>query len=164
MTPSSKNPVRNYQRPPSMTLMTGGSWFTLIMLESWNLAQRQRITYHDDIWCQGCSHPPRLQSGTINIFLVWLGGLGVLDSRIFMLFGTQVKNNISRWFMMSSMTSSSKTPVRNHQHPLSMTLNTGGIWYTSNHARELKFSTQVKNHTSWWYMMSRMCPSSGIIL
>ena len=83
----------------------------LIMLESWNLANNSRITYHDGPWCQGWLHPPSIQSGTTNVLQVW-------------------------------------------------TWRTGGSWHTSNHARELKFGTQVKNHISWRSKMSRMTPSS----
>ena len=61
-------------------------------------------------------------------------------------FGTQVKNHISWWSMMWRMTLSSKYPVKNHQHPPSMTSRTGGSSHTSIHAREMKFGTQVKNH------------------
>ena len=46
------------------------------------------------------------------------------------------------------MTPFSKTPVRNHQRPLSMTLRTGGSWHTSNYARGVKFGTQVKSDIS----------------
>ena len=111
MTPSSKSPVRNLQRPPSMTSRTGGSWGT-------------------------SKHARELK------------------------FGTQVKNHISWRSMMLRMTPSSKYPVRNHQHPPSMTLRMRSSWHTSIHARELKFGTQVKHHISWWSMMSRMTPSS----
>ena len=107
MTPSSKSPVRNLQRPPSMTCRTGGSSHTSI-------------------------HARELK------------------------FGTQVKNHISWWSMMSRMTPSSKYPVRNHQCPPSMTSRTRCSWHTSIHARELKFGAQVKNHISWWSIMSRM--------
>ena len=57
----------------------------LIMLESWNLAHKSRITYHDDPWCQGWPHPPRLQSGTTNVLQVWLQGQGVLGILLLML-------------------------------------------------------------------------------
>ena len=36
----------------------------------------------------------------------------------------------------------------------------GVSWHTSNHAREQKFGTQVKNHISWRFMTSRMTISS----
>ena len=75
-------------------------------------------------------------------------------------FCTQVQIYISLWSMMSWMTPSSKSPVRNHQHHPNMTSRTGGSWLASNHARELKFGTQVENCITWWFMMSRMTPSS----
>ena len=75
-------------------------------------------------------------------------------------FGTQVKNHISGRSMTSRMTPSSKSPVRNLQCPPSMTSRMGGSWHTTIHARELKFVKQIKNHISWWSMMSRRTPSS----
>ena len=57
----------------------------LFMLESWYLAHKWRITYHDDPWCQEWPHPPSIESGTINILQVWLRGRGVLDTLLFML-------------------------------------------------------------------------------
>ena len=80
MTPSSKSPVRNVQRSPSMTSRTGGSWHTSI-------------------------HARQLK------------------------FGTHVNNYISWLSMMSGMTPSSKYPVRNHEHPPSITSRTGGSWH-----------------------------------
>ena len=44
--------------------------------------------------------------------------------------------------------------------PQVWTLRMEGSWHTCNHARELKFATQVKNHILWWYMISRMTSSS----
>ena len=58
------------------------------------------------------------------------------------------------------MAPSSKTPVRNLQHPPSMTSRMGGSWHTSIHSRELKFGIQVKNHIYWRSMMSRIIPST----
>ena len=68
--------------------------------------------------------------------------------------------HISWQSMMSRMTPSSKYPVRNLQHPPSMTSRTGASWHTSIYARELKFGTQVNNYILWQSMMSRMTPSS----
>ena len=75
-------------------------------------------------------------------------------------FGTLVNNHISWWSKMSRMTQSSKTPVRSHQHPPSMTSSMGDSQHTSNYAKKLKFGTRVKNHIWWWYMMLSMAPSS----
>ena len=50
-------------------------------------------------------------------------------------FGKQVKNHISKLFMMSRITRSSKTPVRTHQCHPSMTLRTWAPQLNSNHAR-----------------------------
>ena len=73
--------------------------------------------------------------------------------------GPQGKNNISRLSLMSRMTPSSKIPVRNLQHPQSMTSRTGRSWGPSKHARELKSGTQVKNHISERSMTSKMSAS-----
>ena len=73
-------------------------------------------------------------------------------------FGTQVNNYISWRSMMSKIAPFSKYPVRNHQLPPSMTSRMGSSWYTTIHARKLRFGTQVRNHIR--SMMSRMTPSS----
>ena len=108
MTSSSKSPVRNFQRPPSMTLRMRGSWNTSI-------------------------HTRYLK------FCTW------------------VKIHISWWSIMSTITPSSKYPVRNLQSPPSMTSRMRCSWGTSNHARELKFGTQVKIVMSWQPLISRRC-------
>ena len=36
----------------------------------------------------------------------------------------------------------------------------GGSWFTPNYARDMNFGTKVKNNISWWFMVSRMTPSS----
>ena len=81
MTPSSKSPVWNLQHPPSITSRTG----LLFVLESWNLAHKSRITYHDDPGCKIWPHHPSIQSGTIKVLHVWLWGRGVVDTLLFML-------------------------------------------------------------------------------
>ena len=106
----------------------------LFMLESWNLAHMSRITYHDNPWGQERPHPPSLQSGAINIFKVltsrivgsWHTSIHARELK----FGTQVKNHISWWSMMSRMIPSSKSPVRNYQHPPSMDLKEEGGFLT----------------------------------
>ena len=86
MTQSSKYPVRNPQCPPSIDFKDEGVRDTLLtMLESWNLAHKSKITYHDDLWYQGWPYPPRLQSGTINILQEWLWGWWVLDTLLIIL-------------------------------------------------------------------------------
>ena len=152
------------QEPPTSSKYGLHVWGVLdtlfIMLESWNLAHNSRITYHDDPWCQGWPHPPSIQSGTINVLQVWTSRMGgswhASDHAKELKFGTQIKNHISWWSMLSRMTQSSNYPVRNHLHPSSMTLRMGGSWHPSIHARELKFVTQVKNHISCLSMMSTM--------
>ena len=98
-------------------------------------------------------HPPSMTSRTSGS---WHTSIHARVLR----FGTQVKIHISWRSMMSRITPSSKYPVRNLQHPPSMTLRTRCSWHTSIHAREMKFGTQVKNHISWRSMMSRMTSSS----
>ena len=134
------------------------------MLESWNLAHKSSITYHDDSWCLQWPPPPSIQSGTINVLHLRTSRIGCtwhtsIHARE-LKFGTQVENHILWCSMMSRITPSFKYPVRIHQHPPSMTLRTEGSWHTSFHARKLKFVTQVNNHIYWPSMMSRMTPSS----
>ena len=112
-----------------------------------------RITPSSKSPVRNHQHPPSMTSRTGGS---WHTSIHARELK----FGTQVKNHISWWSMMSRITSSFKIPVRILQLPPSMTSRTGGSWHTSNHARELKFGTQVKTHTLWWSMMSRKTPSS----
>ena len=124
------------------------------------------LVFQVDPWCHRWPHLPRLQSGTFSVLQVSTSRTGgswhtsISNHARELKFGTKVNNCISWRYMMSRMTPSSITPVRNHQCPPSITSRTGGSWYTSNHAREFKFGTQVKDHILWWYMMSRMFWSS----
>ena len=117
----------------------------------------------DDLWHQRWPHTPRFQSGIFNIIQVWHQGWGIPDTlknhARDLKFYTQVNYSMYCWSMMSRMISSSKTPVRKLHCPPSMTKITV-VLHTFYHARELKFGTQVKNHTKWWSMMSKMTPYS----
>jgi hypothetical protein len=69
----------------------------LFMLESWNLSQKSRITFHDDPYCQEWPYPPIIQSGTFNILQVWLrtgGSWHTSNHAIELNFGTEVKIHI----------------------------------------------------------------------
>ena len=102
----------------------------LFMLESWHLAHKSRITYHDDPWCQEWPHPPSIQSGTFNVLQVWIEDMGSWHTSIHareFKFGTQVKNNKSWRSMISRMTPTSKYPVRNHQRPPCMNFEDRGF-------------------------------------
>ena len=94
----------------------------LFMLESWKLLHISQITYLHDPWCQEWPHPPSIQSGTINDLKMrtsrtggsWHTSIHAREQK----FCTQVKNHLSWQCMMSSMTPSSKYPVKNHKsHP-----------------------------------------------
>ena len=71
----------------------------IIVLESWNLVHKSRITYYDDPWCQGWPHRPSLQSGTFSLLQVWLwgrgGSWGTSNNARDMKFCTQVTNCVS---------------------------------------------------------------------
>ena len=62
-----------------------------------------------------------------------------------LIIGIQLNNDILRLFVMSNlipkMTQSSKTPVRNHQCPPSMTV----FLIHFNHAKDLKSNVQLNN-------------------
>ena len=131
---------------------------------TWNFQDSFRISYQDDLWGWRWLHPPSLQSGTINVLQVWLWGQGVLDTLLFMLESWNLAHN-------SRITYHDDPWCQEWPHPPSLksgtinilqvwSLRMGGSWYTSNHVRELKLGTQVKNHISWWSMMSRITPSS----
>ncbi len=86
------------------TSRVGGSWATSIHARKLKFGTHvKNQIYHDNPWCQGWSHPSRPQSWTINV-------LQVLTSR---------------------------------------------MGYTFNYVREPKLGTQLKNHISWWSMMSK---------
>ena len=57
----------------------------IFIVESWNLAHKSRIRYHDNPWCKEWPHPLSIQSGTCNILQVWRQGCGVLDALLIML-------------------------------------------------------------------------------
>ena len=108
--------------------------------------------FKDDPIFQGSSQEPSTYSK------YGLRGRGVLDTLLSMVESWNSRDAYHDDPRMSRMTPSSKTPVRNHQRPPSMTSRTGGSWHTSNHTGELKFGTQVKNHISWQSMMTRNFP------
>ena len=93
----------------------------LIKLETWNLAHKLRITYHEDPWCQESPHPSkypvrnykRPSSMTSRTGGSWHTFIHARVLRI----GTQVRSHISWWYMVSRMTLSSRYLIRNHQHP-----------------------------------------------
>ena len=120
-----------------------------IILESWNLAHKSRIPYQVGP-CQGWPYPLSTWSGTthvLKVWTLWMGGSWHTSNPVRELkSGTQVKNPISGWSMVSWMTLSSKYLVRNHQHIPVWTSRTGDSLNTSNPDRELKFGTHVKNH------------------
>ena len=64
MTPSSKPPIRNPQRPPSPQLMLPQPNHVGFPP---NFQDIFKIIFQDDPWCQRWSHPPSLQSGTFNV-------------------------------------------------------------------------------------------------
>ena len=147
-----------------MTSRTGGSWGTFkhdreleFGTQVKNHIPRRSIlsmmTPSSNTPVRNLQHPPSMTSR--------MGGTwGTSKHARELKCGTQVKNCISRQSILSMMTLSSNTPVRNLQHPPSMTSRTGGSWGTSKHARELKFGTQVENHISGWSITSRMILSS----
>ena len=102
----------------------------LLMFGRWKSAYNSRITYRVDspckIWYQRWPSPPKFQSGTISILQVWLCPWYTFNHARDLKIGIQLNNDTWWLFMMSNkipnMTKSSKPPVRNHQHPPSMTV------------------------------------------
>ena len=92
-TPTSKNPVRNLQRPSSMTSRMWGSWHTSNHARELKFGTHVRITCHEDLWCQEWHHLPSIQSITFNVLQVWLQGCGVLDTLLIMLQGRNLARN-----------------------------------------------------------------------
>ena len=71
-------------------------------------------------------NPLKLQPGTINILVVWLCSWCTYNHDREQTIWIQLRNDKLCWVMMSNLISemiqSSKTPVRNHQRPPSMTV------------------------------------------
>ena len=164
VTPSSKTPVRNLQDPPSMTSRTGGSWGTFKHVRE--LKFGTQVKNHISGWFIALRMIPSSKTPVRNLqrppsMTLRMGGSwGTSKHARELIFGTQVKNHISRRTILWMMTQSSKTPVRNLQRPPSMTSRMGGSWGTSKHDRELKFGTQVKKHISRLYILLMMTQSS----
>ena len=156
--------ARNHQHPPSMTWRTGGSWHTSNHARVMKFGTQ--LKNHIKWWSMMSSMAQPSKTPVRNLqhppsMTLRMGGSWHLSNHSRELkFGKQVKNHIKWWSMMSRMTQTSKNPVRNHQCLSNMTLSTGGSWHTSNHARDLKFGKQVKNHLKWWFLMARVTPFS----
>ena len=80
------------------------------------------VKYDTKIW----PNPPKLPSGTINILQVWMCSWCTYNHARKLKSSIQLRNDKLCWFMMWNLISetiqSSKTPVRNHQCPQSMTV------------------------------------------
>ena len=105
----------------------------LIMLESWNLVHKSRITYHDDPW--------------------WQMILGIYVYKFFRISFQGYSKMIQCIKDDPILEVSSQEPSMSLQV---WTLMTGGSWHTSNYAREPKFGTQANNHIAWHTMTTRM--------
>ena len=117
---------------------------------------------YDYPWHQGWLCPSSLQSGTLNILQVEYKG-PLLDT-IPIKISTQNFQGIflgikKTWFIMSGLTLSSKSLLRNHQHPPSPPLlYKPSSWHTSNWDINIKFS----GHLPWGEKTSFI--TSGTIL
>ena len=92
------------------------------------------IQWNNDIWrlfmmsniIPNMTNPPKLQSGTTNIIQVWLCTLCTFNHARELKIIIKLSNDIWWLFVMSTfipnMTKSSKTPVRSHEYPPSMTV------------------------------------------
>ena len=102
----------------------------IIMLGSWKFEYILDITNYVDswsqIWYQRWSNPPKLQPGTTSILQVWLWPWSTFPHARELRIGRQLNSDIWWLFVMSNLlpnlTTSSKTPARNPQHPPSMTV------------------------------------------
>ena len=112
MTPSSNNPFRNLQRPPSMTLMTAGSWHTSNHArgaEIWHTSKksRRKMIY----WSMMSRKTPSLKTPVRNLHRPtsitsrtrgsWLTFNHAKELK----FSTQTKNDIKWWFMIPRLQS-----------------------------------------------------------
>ena len=96
--------------------------------ENMNTTKAQKIMLNSrcQIWYQRQSNPPKLQSETTKFLEIWLCPWCTFNHAEELKIGIQFNNSIwwlyeiSNW--ISNMTQSSKSPVRNHQCPPSMTI------------------------------------------
>ena len=123
--------LQNSSQEPSTSSKYGYALDTLIiMLESWKFEYNPGMINFVDSWCQiwyqGQSNPPKLQWGTINIFQVWLHSWCTFNHARELKMGIQLNKVIWWLFVMSNlipnMAKSSKTKVRIHKCPPSMTV------------------------------------------
>ena len=136
----------------------------LIMLGSWKSSYNSRLTWNVDLWCKIWypiwPNPPKLHSGTINILHLGLRSWCTNNHSMELNIWKELKTKKLCWFIMSylisEMIQSSKSSVRNHQHPPSMTV----FLCTFNHAsRELKLGIQLNNDIQCLFVMSNLIPN-----
>ena len=102
----------------------------IITIGSWKFDYNWGMANYVDslfqFWYQRWSNPPKLQSETINILQAWLCFWCTFNHARELKIGKKINNDIGWLFTMShlipNITKSSKTPVRNHQCPLSITV------------------------------------------
>ena len=102
----------------------------IIMLGSWNFEYNSGMMNYVDSWCQLLYHrwsnPPKLQSGTNKVLQVWLSLKWTFNHDRELKIDILLNNDILWLYVMSNlipnMTQSSKTSVKNHQCPPSMTV------------------------------------------
>ena len=137
MTLSSMSPVRNPQRPPSTPLLDPPpSWHT----SNWDINMKFSgylpwgKKHHS--WCQEWPSPKCLRSGTLNVLQVpsfltppsWHTSNKDINTK----FSGYLPRGKKTSFMMSGMTKSAMSLVRNPQHPPCTPLLDPPSWHTSN--------------------------------
>ena len=74
MTSFSNYSVRNCQSPQCTALRTGYSWHTFIHATELNLVHKSSFKYFNDPNCYEWLHPQSIQSGSMDLLYIYLGG------------------------------------------------------------------------------------------
>ena len=110
-----------YDYVPDALIIMQGSWKF-----KYNSGMAKYVASWCQIWYQRWSNPPKLMSGAISILQVWLCSWCTFNHDRDMKIGIKLMNDKIYWFIMSHFIldtiKSSKTPVRNHPRPPSMTV------------------------------------------
>ena len=156
---SSMSPVRNPQCPPSHWWWQGASWHTSNHARMLKFCTQVGYQISNNYKVKYDPCPPCLWSGTLNVLQVTDDDKVLLDTLLIRL---ECRNLAHRsWIQCQELfwgqgrPMSSMSWVRNNQCPPSHWWWWGGSWYTSNHARKLKFGTQIEKHIWRTFIMSK---------
>ena len=166
MTPSSKTPVRNHQCPPSLNIEDWGSlthFYSCKGAEIRHKSKESHIMMTHDVKDDPILQGPSQELSTSSKY--GLPGQGFLTLQI-MLKGRNFAHKWTIIYYDHPWCQGWPHPSRPQSGTINIlqvwTLRMRGSWHTSDHARELKFDTQVKIHILWRSNLSRISWSTKI--